>query len=251
MKKIFIAVILLLFVTPALLTLAPIETRAQAFTILVTASPNPVPAGSGININVSIQSGAPAPGTNTFEVDCESDGVVDASQTSSGNSSIFSGICASAFSTPGSTVTLTGRITDSASNTNTNSITIFIDPPAPAGSGLVPCGDTPANPCTLCHLFELVNNIIIFFLIPNGSINNLLPLVPILASLLIAIGGFFMLTSAANPQGLQRGRTIIFAVVVGVLITYGSWLFIGLLFQAFGVVSFQGGLPWNQIQCGN
>jgi len=115
--------------------------------------------------------------------------------------------------------------------------------------GLVPCGDTPANPCGFCHLFELVNNIIIFFLIPDGAINNLLPLVPILASLLIAIGGFFMLTSAANPQGLQRGRTIIFTVVVGLLIVYGAWLFIGLFFQAFGVISFQGGLPWNQISC--
>jgi len=117
-------------------------------------------------------------------------------------------------------------------------------------AGLVPCGQL-GNPCNLCHIFKLVNNVLVFLLIPDGSVNNFIPLVLVIAGLLIALGGFFMMTSAGNLANLARGRTIIFAVVVGLLIMYGAWLFIGFLLQAVGFVSFNGGLPWNEISCGN
>jgi hypothetical protein len=122
-------------------------------------------------------------------------------------------------------------------------------PPGPAG-GLVPCGDPGEPDCNFCHLFALTNNIVVFFLLPDGSLNKNIPFVPVLAGLFIAIGGFFMLSAAASPQNAAKAKTIFFAVAIGLVIIYGAWLFINLVSDAFGAVSFGGeGLPWYKVNC--
>jgi hypothetical protein len=113
-------------------------------------------------------------------------------------------------------------------------------PSSAEAAGLVPCGGTAEPSCSLCHGFVLVKNILDIFLFPT---------IPIIAALLIAVGGFFMLTGAASPQNLSRGRTIILAVVIGVLIIYGSWLFINLLLSFFGVTIWTGPGTWWEIPC--
>ncbi|HZX50380.1 MAG TPA: hypothetical protein VFE94_04550 [Candidatus Paceibacterota bacterium] len=113
---------------------------------------------------------------------------------------------------------------------------------------LVPCGGPGQPPCGLCALFELVHNIITFLLVPS-AFNGGLPIVLALAGLLFAVGGFFMLTSAGNMSNLQRGRTVIFSTVVGLLIVYGSWIFINLLLATFGVTTFTGTTTWWQVEC--
>jgi hypothetical protein len=122
-------------------------------------------------------------------------------------------------------------------------------PPGPAG-GLVPCGDPGEPDCNFCHLFALTNNIVVFFLLPDGSLNKNIPFVPVLAGLFIAIGGFFMLSAAASPQNAAKAKTIFFAVAIGLVIIYGAWLFINLVSDTFGAVSFGGeGLPWYKVNC--
>jgi len=126
--------------------------------------------------------------------------------------------------------------------------------------GLVPCGrdtDDPATtgldeskPCTLCHGFVLVHNVIEFFLLPNNT-NNGFALVMLLGALMLVMGGFSLLVGGlGNPALRNKGRNIIFITIVGLLIIYGAWVFLDLLFQALGVVTFQGTGEWWQVTCG-
>ena len=107
-------------------------------------------------------------------------------------------------------------------------------------TGLVPCGGTGQPACNLCHIFQLIKNILDVFLFP---------IIPIIAALLFAIGGFLLFAAAGNPQNLGRAKTIIFATIIGLLIVYGSFLFVGFLLQAMGVAGWTGLGTWWQITC--
>lgn len=133
------------------------------------------------------------------------------------------------------------------------SIALFVGGQAWA-AGLIPCGE-PGNPCDLCDVFGLGVNILNFFLIPTTT-NNGFAIVPTIATLLIAWGGFTFLTAGGNTQSLDKGKRILAAVVIGLVIVYASWLFVNFLFSALGVADWvgvsgfgQGTGPW-QIQCG-
>lgn len=119
---------------------------------------------------------------------------------------------------------------------------------AAAGSGgLVPCGGESQPACNFCHIFVLINNIIQFLLVPSAL--NPIPIIPVIASLLVAWGGFVWLTSAGSPQRVKQGQQILFAVVVGLLIVYGAWLFIELILSSLGAVNFTGTGNWFEIEC--
>jgi hypothetical protein len=116
--------------------------------------------------------------------------------------------------------------------------------------GLVPCGricddpDTPENeccPCTLCHLFVLLDKIVDFLL---------LEVVPPLAVLMLVIGGGMFLASTGNPELLTRGKKILTATVFALLIIYCSWIIINTILTFLGVANWvwpSGG--WFQINC--
>jgi len=114
-------------------------------------------------------------------------------------------------------------------------------------AGLVPCGGEGEDPCSICHLFGLLHNIITFFLVP--SLLNPIPIVPVIATLLFAIGGFMLFAAAGNPSNLAKAKTIIVSTVVGLFIIYGSWAFIEMLLDALGFVSFGGFGSWWTITC--
>src|SRR3989344_3992352 len=121
-------------------------------------------------------------------------------------------------------------------------------PLSATAQSLVPCGGPGQPACGLCTLFELVHNIITFLLVPS-AFNSGIPLVLVLAGLLFAVGGFFMLTAAGNMNNLARGRVVIFSTVVGLLIVYGSWIVINLVLATFGAATFTGTSTWWQIEC--
>ena len=114
----------------------------------------------------------------------------------------------------------------------------------PSG-GLVPCGG-PECPCTLCHFFLMLKNIYEFLLFD---------IIPPLAILMVAIGGFFLIVAYASPiEGgpdmINRAKRIFKAVVFGILISYGAWLIINLFFQVIGVAIWQGpDEGWWKIEC--
>ena len=106
--------------------------------------------------------------------------------------------------------------------------------------GLVPCGGKD-NPCQLCDLFVLFSNIVNFFLIR---------IIPALAVLMIAIGGFFYIFSRADPEMLSRSKSIFTSVVYGLLIIYGAWVIVNLFFQVIGVTDWTGlKNGWWKVNC--
>ena len=144
--------------------------------------------------------------------------------------------------------------------------------PFTADAGIVQCGtqDNPATPeneetplCGFCDIFKLINNIIIFFLVPSSSVNNGFAVVPLLATLLILIGGFYILLVGGSPTeifkdtgakgnivALKKGKDIITAVVVGLLIVYTAWITVNSILTFLGVATWTGLGEWWQIKCG-
>lgn len=114
--------------------------------------------------------------------------------------------------------------------------------------GPVPCGTTGhPEPCSLCHLFVLAQNILKFLMWTAA---------PSLAALGFAIGGFKMLISGPNPGLRQDGIKIIKNTVYGLLIVFGAWIIINqlLLVLAGGTTAGTGKVfflpnPWNAISC--
>lgn len=111
-------------------------------------------------------------------------------------------------------------------------------------AGLVPCGGPPSSgepACTLCHFFIMIDNIVDFLL---------LQLIPILAAIMIAIGGFLYIISQANPDQLNRVKSLFTAVAIGLLIVYGAWLIINVFLMTIGALEWEGfGAGWNIINC--
>jgi len=106
------------------------------------------------------------------------------------------------------------------------------------GGPIVPCGRQGQDPCKLCHLFELANNVIQF----------LLQFVLVIAPVFILFGGIMILASAGVPDRVALGKRIITSAVIGVIIALGAWAILGTLFNALiGGPGFP--LPWNTFTC--
>ena len=91
--------------------------------------------------------------------------------------------------------------------------------------GLVPCG-TPCCPCRLCDFFVLIDRILDFILFR---------IAPVVAILMLVIGGGLFLVSTGNPQTITTARRIITSVFIGLAVIYGSYFFIGLILQSIGL----------------
>ncbi|MCD6402518.1 hypothetical protein J7L36_01530 [bacterium] len=126
-------------------------------------------------------------------------------------------------------------------------ITLFLFT-TPAYGGLVPCGtiddpNTPedeSQPCQLCHLFVMINRIVEFVL------TNL---VPPIAILMLVVGGTIWLTSGGNPEQVASGKKLITSVVIGLIIIFGSWIFLSTFLQIIGVAEWTGLKTWWEIKC--
>ena len=128
--------------------------------------------------------------------------------------------------------------------------------------GLVPCGkncDIPGtppdecHPCGLCDIFVMFDRIIDFIMFQ---------IVPSLAVLMIAIGGFMLVVShlggaldlGGGKQGgsalVSRAKTIFKSVIIGLFIIYGAWLIVNTFFMMIGVADWTGlRSGWWQINC--
>jgi len=157
---------------------------------------------------------------------------------------------------------------------------LFSVVPLTAEAGIVQCGagkDDPttnvneSKPCEFCDIFKLINNIVIFFLFPSDEINNGFAVVPLLATLFILIGGFYILIAGGSPVevfkdtgakgsplALKQGKAILGAVVTGLLIVYIAWVVVMSILSFLGVAAWTGltdnpATPeiegWWQIQC--
>lgn len=137
---------------------------------------------------------------------------------------------------------------------------LFANVPLTADAGIVQCGtqDNPATttenegtpPCGFCDIFKLINNIVIFLLVPSPSVNHGAAVVPLIATLLILVGGFYILIAAGQPEMQSKGKTIITAVVIGLLIVYVAWVAVMSILSFLGVAPWTGLGEWWDIKCG-
>ena len=130
-----------------------------------------------------------------------------------------------------------------------------------AYDGLVPCGkcslvdvETDASgqyagggvptdiPCQLCHIFVLIKGLADFLL---------LRLVPVIAVLLLTVGGVMYLLSRGNSGQLTQAKNIMLATLVGLAIIFGSWMIVNTLFMYIGLADWNGNLKdaWFEVRC--
>jgi len=117
--------------------------------------------------------------------------------------------------------------------------------------GLVPCG-TEGCPCQLCHFFVLFKNVVDFLLTK---------IIPPLAVLMIAIGGFMYVFAYLSPSQslgggsggpalLSQAKKLIISVIFGLLIIFAAWIIVNFFFQMIGVAEWTGLKEgWWQIDC--
>lgn len=108
--------------------------------------------------------------------------------------------------------------------------------------GLVPCG-TEGCPCELCDFFVMFERIVNFILFE---------IVPVLAVLMIAIGGFMLLFahSGGGSEMVSRAKKLFTSVAIGLLLIYGAWVIVNTFFGIIGVASWTGlKNGWWKIKC--
>ena len=146
-------------------------------------------------------------------------------------------------------------------------VLVLLFAPLPGeGAGLVPCGgckvdlvegnnficpiDQEESTCGVCHIFQTIDNIEDFLLFPS-SFNNRTPPIPIIATIFVLIGGFLLLTATGNPQKLEQAKAVLTATIVGLLIIYGAWVFLGAVLSSTGVAKWGDFRSWDflQVEC--
>ena len=114
---------------------------------------------------------------------------------------------------------------------------------------LVPCGGE-GNPCQFCHIFVLINNVISFILTC---------LAPIIAGLMLVIGGLYLLAAGPSPENVSKAKSVITSAVIGLVIIFVAWVFLNTFLDAIGVATWTGLMDnpdtpevegWWKIQCG-
>lgn len=114
--------------------------------------------------------------------------------------------------------------------------------PRASAAGLVPCGGLNEKACSFCDLLQLWKRLIDFIMV-----DLLFPV----ATVMIVVGGFFIMTAGESPERAKRGRGIITAAVVGILIALFSWLIIDTIIKVlapnFNAVTGFG--QWNELKC--
>ncbi len=149
---------------------------------------------------------------------------------------------------------------------------LFSAVPLTADAGIVQCGlsnDDPetvgineAKPCGFCDIFHLLNNILIFLMVPSLSVNNGFAVVPLLATFFILLGGFYILLVGGSPTeifkdtgakgnivALKKGKDIITATITGLLVVYIAWVVVNSILTFLGVATWTGLGDWWQIKC--
>lgn len=129
--------------------------------------------------------------------------------------------------------------------------------------GLVPCGRSCDDPttsgrpgdandetraCALCDGFSMFRRIVNMLLFQ---------IVPILAALMIGIGGLMYVISyaggfmggAGGPELVNKANTLFKSVAIGILIMYGAWIIVNTFLAVFGVTIWNGFGNWWTFQC--
>ena len=105
------------------------------------------------------------------------------------------------------------------------------------GRGIVPCGNPGQEACQACHLVQLAENIVNFFIYFSIAV----------ATLMFAWAGILYVSSSTNPKNIETAHSIFWSVFVGLIIVLSAWLIVDVIMKTFVNESKFG--PWNKIQC--
>lgn len=92
--------------------------------------------------------------------------------------------------------------------------------------------------CTICDLFKTAKRVFDFAM----------ALAAALATLMIAWGGFLIMTAMGSEARIKQGEDMMLAAAVGLAIALVAWLFIAELMHVLngrGVIA----TPWNELSC--
>lgn len=120
-------------------------------------------------------------------------------------------------------------------------IIIALSPNLSSAAGLVPCGGPGEATCSLCHLFQLFNNLIkeIFTWV-----------VPTIAVLMLVYGGTMLIFGGGKPETLNQAKGIITSVIIGILIIFAAWIIVNTVLKASGLIDSSSPLwKWYDIPC--
>ena len=105
--------------------------------------------------------------------------------------------------------------------------------------GIVPCGTSYASaPCTVCHFYKLLQNIINFLLLTSAS----------LVTLMAVYIGFLFLFSGGSQKNITDAKSKLWLLVLGIAWVLGSWLVLNTIIIVFANPAVFP-TPWNQISC--
>jgi len=110
-----------------------------------------------------------------------------------------------------------------------NFLVIVGSPLIVVAAGLVPCGSE--NPCQLCDIFVLFDNVVKFVLTH---------LVPPAAVIMLVIGGIMFFTAMGDPNKVNQAKDIIQWTIIGLFIIYGAWVIVNTFFLLIGVAKWTG-----------
>ena len=120
---------------------------------------------------------------------------------------------------------------------------ILFLPLTSSAAGLVPCGGNAVPSCQLCHFFVMFDNIVDFIM---------LTLVPIVAVLMLVIGGVMFFLATGNPSALSQAKSVITTTILGLIIVYAAWIIVNMFFVVIGVADTSFGIAiknWFTIDC--
>ena len=117
-------------------------------------------------------------------------------------------------------------------------VALLVPSLAHAQEGLVPCGNSGQAQCGFRDLFVLLHNILEF---------AIFQLAPILVTLMVAVGGFLMLTAAGSAGRFAKGIDFIKNALIGYIIVLASWLIVNTVLQQLGAASWTGLGTWYEI----
>jgi len=88
-----------------------------------------------------------------------------------------------------------------------------------------PCLDDPSCPCGINSFFDMLINIYDFIVKDIAT-----PL----AIIALIIGGALMMLSGGNPSLMGKGKTILFAAIIGLVLVFASWVIIDSILKIIG-----------------
>ncbi|MEX0878042.1 MAG: pilin [Candidatus Spechtbacterales bacterium] len=104
--------------------------------------------------------------------------------------------------------------------------------------GLLPCGGTGC-PCQLCDVFIVINRVVDLLLFT---------IAPILVSIMVIVGGFFVMTSRGAGQ-LRKGKEFIKWAILGYLLMLTAWVIVNSILTVLDLATWVGAGDWWDPNC--